>query len=180
MLHGVISFQELATPICGLRQSSSPMPTARSMPRAGARSMPSVTMWLCGLRCCFPAASAAVSLMGSTLLRRARPGELAHIATLHVRGWPIGQLPSTHSSYLFRRVRPMANQPPVTIAIACQGGGSHTAFTAGVLSRWLEDDALREVEVKGLSGTSGGAICALLAWSALLEKRPEDARRRLA
>ncbi|ACV81226.1 patatin-like phospholipase family protein [Nakamurella multipartita] len=74
----------------------------------------------------------------------------------------------------------MANQPPVTIAIACQGGGSHTAFTAGVLSRWLEDDALREVEVKGLSGTSGGAICALLAWSALLEKRPEDARRRLA
>jgi len=73
----------------------------------------------------------------------------------------------------------MANQPPVKIAIACQGGGSHTAFTAGVLSRWLEDDALDTVEIKGLSGTSGGAICALLAWSALLEKTPEQARQRL-
>jgi len=50
-LHGVISFQDDATPICGLRQSSSPMPTARNMPRAPARSMPSVTMLLCGLRC---------------------------------------------------------------------------------------------------------------------------------
>ena len=51
-LHGVISFQDEAMPICGLRQSSSPMPTARSMPRAAARSMPSVTMCECGLRCC--------------------------------------------------------------------------------------------------------------------------------
>src|SRR3954453_7731467 len=49
-LHGVISFHDDATPICGLRQSSSPIPTARSMPRAPARSRPSVTMWLCGLR----------------------------------------------------------------------------------------------------------------------------------
>src|SRR4029077_6003841 len=35
-LHGVISFQDDATPICGLRQSSSPMPTARHVARAGA------------------------------------------------------------------------------------------------------------------------------------------------
>jgi hypothetical protein len=42
-LHGVISFQEDATPICGFTQSSSPMPTARSMPRAAAFSSPSVT-----------------------------------------------------------------------------------------------------------------------------------------
>ena len=55
-------YLELATPICGLRQSSSPMPTARSMPRAAARSMPSVTMWLCGLRCCC-FSGAAVSVM---------------------------------------------------------------------------------------------------------------------
>lgn len=26
-----------------------------------------------------------------------------------------------------------------TVAIACQGGGSHTAFTAGVLRKLLED-----------------------------------------
>ena len=35
-LQGVISFQELATPIWGLAKSSSPMPTARNIPRAGA------------------------------------------------------------------------------------------------------------------------------------------------
>src|SRR3954469_25865691 len=49
-LHGVISFQDDATPICGLSQSSSPMPTARSIARCGARVMPSVTSWLRGLR----------------------------------------------------------------------------------------------------------------------------------
>ena len=42
-LQGVISFQLEATPIWGLSKSSSPIPTARSMPRAAARSRPSVT-----------------------------------------------------------------------------------------------------------------------------------------
>jgi hypothetical protein len=45
----VISFQELATPICGLRKSASVIPTARSMPRAAAFSRPSVTSRLRGL-----------------------------------------------------------------------------------------------------------------------------------
>ena len=48
MLHGVTSFQLDATPTCALSQSSSVMPTARSIARAGARSMPSVTSWLRG------------------------------------------------------------------------------------------------------------------------------------
>src|SRR3954451_965326 len=48
-LHGVISFQELATPICGLAKSSSPIPTARSMPREAVASRPSVTFRLRGL-----------------------------------------------------------------------------------------------------------------------------------
>ena len=43
MLHGVTSFHEDATPTCGLSQSSSVIPTARSMARAGARVGPSVT-----------------------------------------------------------------------------------------------------------------------------------------
>lgn len=53
------------------------------------------------------------------------------------------------------------------VAVACQGGGSHTAFTAGVLQglvAGLPDD----VEVVALSGTSGGAICAALAWAGLV------------
>ena len=58
------------------------------------------------------------------------------------------------------------------MAIACQGGGSHTAFTAGVLKRLLGAEELAGVEVVGLSGTSGGAVCALLAWSALLDGDP--------
>ena len=54
------------------------------------------------------------------------------------------------------------------VAIACQGGGSHTAFTAGVLKRLLQAEELKRYEVVGLSGTSGGAVCALLAWHNLL------------
>jgi NTE family protein len=54
------------------------------------------------------------------------------------------------------------------VAIACQGGGSHTAFTAGVLKRLLRAEELKRYEVVGLSGTSGGAVCALLAWHNLL------------
>jgi NTE family protein len=54
------------------------------------------------------------------------------------------------------------------VAIACQGGGSHTAFTAGVLKRLVLAEELKHHEVVGLSGTSGGAVCALLAWDNLL------------
>jgi NTE family protein len=54
------------------------------------------------------------------------------------------------------------------VAIACQGGGSHTAFTAGVLKRLLLAEKLKHYEVVGLSGTSGGAVCALLTWDNLL------------
>ena len=53
------------------------------------------------------------------------------------------------------------------VAIACQGGGSHSAFTAGVLTRLLAEK-LERYEIVALSGTSGGAICALLVWYALL------------
>jgi NTE family protein len=53
------------------------------------------------------------------------------------------------------------------VAVACQGGGSHTAFTAGALQgllRRLPDD----VQLVALTGTSGGAICAALAWDGLV------------
>ena len=53
------------------------------------------------------------------------------------------------------------------IAIACQGGGAETAFTAGALQALLEagiDD--KEFEIVSLGGTSGGAVCASLVWYA--------------
>lgn len=71
-----------------------------------------------------------------------------------------------------------ASQERKRIAIACQGGGSHTAFTAGVLKRLFEEPLVGH-QVVGLSGTSGGAICALLAWYALREGDPPSAGRRL-
>jgi NTE family protein len=49
------------------------------------------------------------------------------------------------------------------VAIACQGGGSHTAFTAGVLRELLREIP-EEYSIVGFSGTSGGAACATLAW----------------
>jgi len=65
------------------------------------------------------------------------------------------------------------------VVIACQGGGSHTAFTAGVLKRLLGAKELTGYQVAGLSGTSGGAVCALLAWYALLDDDPVSAGRLL-
>ncbi len=60
------------------------------------------------------------------------------------------------------------------IAIACQGGGSHTAFTAGVLKTLLEKNVHRNYQLVGLSGTSGGAVCALLTWYSLLRSAKGD------
>jgi NTE family protein len=65
------------------------------------------------------------------------------------------------------------------VAIACQGGGSHTAFTAGVLKRLFAADALTNCEVVALSGTSGGAVCALLVWSAFVDRDSAQAGPRL-
>jgi NTE family protein len=64
------------------------------------------------------------------------------------------------------------------VAIACQGGGSHTAFTAGVLQGLL-GDLPDDVEVVALTGTSGGAICAALAWEGFLRNDLRSAIDRL-
>lgn len=64
------------------------------------------------------------------------------------------------------------------LAIACQGGGAHTAFTAGVLAYFFlafqhfeNEGQVLPVELTAISGTSGGAITAAMAWS-----DPKDAR----
>ena len=69
---------------------------------------------------------------------------------------------------------------PRRVAIACQGGGSHTAFTAGVLRGLLGADELHDMRIVGLSGTSGGAVCALLTWCALRDGDAVAARELLA
>jgi hypothetical protein len=53
------------------------------------------------------------------------------------------------------------------IAIACQGGGAETAFTAGALQALFEAKIDEEFDIVSLGGTSGGAVCASLIWYAL-------------
>lgn len=70
-----------------------------------------------------------------------------------------------------------------TVAIACQGGGSHCAFGAGALISLLAAcNARGEINaggvrrrICGISGTSGGAINALLGWYGLVN--PEGPQR---
>ncbi len=55
----------------------------------------------------------------------------------------------------------------IKIAIACQGGGSQTAFTAGALKALCDPQVSDEFEIVSISGSSGGAVCATLVWYAL-------------
>jgi NTE family protein len=63
------------------------------------------------------------------------------------------------------------------INLALQGGGTHGAFTWGVLERLLEDERL---EFDGVSGTSAGAINAAIFVQGLAEGGREGAVRALA
>jgi NTE family protein len=71
------------------------------------------------------------------------------------------------------------SEAPRRIAIACQGGGSHAVFTAGVLVRLLEHVGSGGIRISALSGTSGGAMCAALAWAGLASSGPAEAQERL-
>jgi NTE family protein len=51
--------------------------------------------------------------------------------------------------------QPRSDRDPVLVDLALQGGGSHGAFTWGVLDRLLEEPWLR---IDGISGTSAGAM----------------------
>ncbi|MGF1625133.1 MAG: patatin-like phospholipase family protein [Alphaproteobacteria bacterium] len=50
-------------------------------------------------------------------------------------------------------------EPQKTVSLALQGGGSHGAYTWGVLERLLEDGRLR---IEAISGTSAGAMNAVV------------------
>lgn len=62
------------------------------------------------------------------------------------------------------------------LSLALQGGGSFGAFTWGVLDRLLEEETLAFDMV---SGTSAGAVNAVVLANGLAEGGPETARRRL-
>lgn len=62
------------------------------------------------------------------------------------------------------------------INVALQGGGSHGAFTWGVLDTLLGDP---RIEIEAISGTSAGAMNAAVAADGLVEGGRERARERL-
>lgn len=66
---------------------------------------------------------------------------------------------------------------PKTIELALQGGGSHGALTWGVLDRLLQEPHLR---IQGVSGTSAGAMNAVVLADGLEAGGPEAAREALA
>jgi NTE family protein len=63
------------------------------------------------------------------------------------------------------------------INLALQGGGAHGAFTWGALDQLLDDGRL---DIAGISGTSAGAINAIMLVDGLNRGGPKEARRRLA
>ncbi|WP_137918160.1 patatin-like phospholipase family protein [Hydrogenophaga sp. 2FB] len=62
---------------------------------------------------------------------------------------------------------------PPTVNLALQGGGAHGAFTWGVLDALLEDGRLR---FEGVSGTSAGAMNAVMLAQGLMAGGPDGAR----
>ncbi len=71
---------------------------------------------------------------------------------------------------------PRKNGEPLLIDLALQGGGSHGAFTWGVLDRLLEEQWLA---IDGISGTSAGAMNAAVLADGYVAGGREGARRAL-
>lgn len=59
------------------------------------------------------------------------------------------------------------------LALALQGGGAHGAYTWGVLDRLLADDRLR---IEGISGTSAGAMNAVVLAHGMIQGGRDGAR----
>lgn len=72
---------------------------------------------------------------------------------------------------------PGADHKCRSINLALQGGGAHGAFTWGVLDQLLADG---RIDIEGLSGTSAGAVNAVVLADGLTRGGPEEARTRLA
>ncbi len=71
----------------------------------------------------------------------------------------------------------MARSTRKKINLALQGGGAHGAFTWGVLEGLIEDG---RIEIEGISGTSAGAINAVMVADGIAHGGPQEACKRLA
>ena len=82
----------------------------------------------------------------------------------------------TLRAHLFLAKR-SAPWPPEKLSLALQGGGSFGAFTWGVLDRLLEEPA---IDFDAVSGSSAGAVNAVLLASGMIDGGREGARARLS
>jgi NTE family protein len=73
-----------------------------------------------------------------------------------------------------RAEKPKPNRKKINLAL--QGGGAHGAFTWGVLDHLLGDE---RIDIEGISGTSAGAINAVMLADGLARGGPAEARKRL-
>ena len=83
----------------------------------------------------------------------------------------------TFLSRAFGGDKPDKPQAQKRINLALQGGGAHGAFTWGVLDHLLEDGRLG---IEGISGTSAGAVNAVMLADGLRRGGAEEARKRLS
>ena len=92
------------------------------------------------------------------------------------------QVDEAEPAPLWHRLVPRAtelrrNRPNRSLSLALQGGGSFGAYTWGVLDRLLQEQSLG---LDMISGTSAGAINAVILADGLAEGGPPTARERLA
>ena len=70
----------------------------------------------------------------------------------------------------------MPDPHPKRVDLALQGGGSHGAFTWGVLDRLLEEES---IEIEAISGASAGAMNACAVVEGLARGGRDGARETL-
>jgi NTE family protein len=78
---------------------------------------------------------------------------------------------------LRRNSQPKTGDAKKPINLALQGGGAHGAFTWGVIDGLLQDG---RIDIEGISGTSAGAVNAVMLADGLARGGPDEARKRLA
>ncbi len=75
-----------------------------------------------------------------------------------------------------RTANPQSSQTTKRINLALQGGGAHGAFTWGVLEHLLSDD---RISFEGISGTSAGAVNAVMLADGMARGGRAEAQKRL-
>lgn len=96
-------------------------------------------------------------------------------------GYPIiqeseGQLRDVESREQNKEPVQRSRQAKKSVNLALQGGGAHGAFTWGVLDRLLEDE---RIQIEAISGTSAGAMNAVVIADGLMQDGKKGARQAL-